>query len=484
MNSVQLIKELLKQQENEQLEFMEAVRKDVIGKTICSFLNNNGGQLLVGVTPKKQPKHILNAGKVSKELEQYLVNEIVPEAAIMVSVEVVDKKDLILIKVWGGSKQPYVFGGTIYYRKGDETVQASSKEISELIHNRQKTEIHWERQPALGVDLEDLDMEEIQLTMDRAMADSKIKEAKKEPIDFLSYYGLYQNGYFTNAAVILFAKKPFRFLPQARVRIAYLQEGKGGAKYFDDQLLEGNLFKNIDAIQQFFDRHLALTRSFDKKDWQRKDNYLFPMSALREGVMNALVHRDYSNSSGSVSILLYPDRLEITNVGKLPLPLVALKRNHLSMPVNPDIAHITFLRGYIEKIGRGTLKILDACKEAGLKMPVWSTDSNSVKLIFFSKVKLQTPGGSVDETAIRQLINAVSKDVTEVVRRRLVRIIEIIHAKPGIKIKDLINELDVAERTVKDNLKLLSDTGLIIYEGSKKAGGYYASKKLLGKLPK
>lgn len=482
MKSDQLIKELLKQQESEQLEFMEGVRKDAIGKTICSFLNNNGGQLLLGVTARKQLKHIANAAKVTKELEQYLVKEIIPEAAVMVSVEKVDKKDLILIKVWGGSKQPYVFGGTIYYRKGEDTVQASSKEISELIHNRQKTEIHWERQPALGVELEDLDLEEIQITMEKAITDNRIKESKKEPIDFLSYFGLYQNGYFTNAAVILFAKKPFRFLPQARVRVAYLQEGKGGAKYFDDQLLEGNLFKNIDSIQQFFDRHLSLSRSFNQKNWQRNDDYLFPMSALREGVMNALVHRDYSNSSGSVAILLYPDKLEITNTGKLPLPLTALKRNHLSMPVNPDIAHMVFLRGYIEKIGRGTLKILDACKEAGLKMPVWSKDSNSVKLTFFSKVKLQTPGGVEDNSAIRQLIDGVAKEVTDVVKARLIRIIEIVQVKPGTKTKDLVSELGVAERTIKENLKVLLDSGLVVYEGSKKAGGYFTGKKVQKKL--
>jgi ATP-dependent DNA helicase RecG len=109
----------------------------------------------------------------------------------MVSMENHGNKQLLLIKVWEGPKQPYIFNGSIYYRRNDRTVQASSKEISELIHKRQETEIHWERQAALGVELEDLDLEEIKKTMDAALSDNKMKDIKKEPLEFLSYYGLY-----------------------------------------------------------------------------------------------------------------------------------------------------------------------------------------------------------------------------------------------------------------------------------------------------
>ena len=115
-------------------------------------------------------------------------------------------------------------------------------------------------------------------------------------------------------------------------------------------------------------------------------------------------------------------------------------------------------------------------------MPVWSKDSNSVKLTFFSKVKLQTPGGVEDNSAIRQLIDGVAKEVTDVVKARLIRIIEIVQVKPGTKTKDLVSELGVAERTIKENLKVLLDSGLVVYEGSKKAGGYFTGKKVQKKL--
>lgn len=241
MKSEQLIKDLLKQGESEQLEFKESVRKETVGKTICGFLNNKGGQLLLGIKDDKAIIGVKDAEKIKAELEQYLFEELVPEAPVMVSVEDYDDKQLLLLKVWEGSKQPYIFDGSIYYRIGDSTHRASSKEISALIHKRQETEIHWERQAALGVELEDLDMEEIQKTMNLAMVGNKIKDIKKDPIEFLSYYGLFQNGNFTNAAVVLFAKQPSRFIPQSRARISFLEYGKTGNMFKDDLL---DLFLN------------------------------------------------------------------------------------------------------------------------------------------------------------------------------------------------------------------------------------------------
>ncbi|MDP2889403.1 MAG: putative DNA binding domain-containing protein, partial [Bacteroidota bacterium] len=397
MNSEELIKSLLEQEGNEQLEFREVVNKDAIGKTICAFLNNNGGQLLIGVSADKKVLGVEMANKIQSELENYLNKEILPETPIMVSVEKYEDKQVVLVKVWAGSRQPYIFDGSIYFRRAASTVKANSNEISELIHKRQQTEIHWERQSAMGVELEDLDSDEIQQTIKEAINTNRVNELKSNPLDFLTHFGLFQNGQFTNAAIVLFAKNPARYIPQARVRIAFLEKGKTADEFVDDQLLEGNLFKNIVSIQNFLERHLNTSRKFDDKNWKRTDDYVVPMSALREGVLNALVHRSYFQSFDSVSIIIYSDRIEIANSGKSPLMAAELRKNHLSMPVNPDIAHMVFLRGYIEKIGRGTLKIIEACKEAGLKAPVWNTTENSVKLTFYTRIKVGAASdGAID----------------------------------------------------------------------------------------
>lgn len=495
MKSVQLIKDLLKQEESGQLEFKEVVRKDAIGKTICGFLNNQGGQLLIGIANNKEILGIKDANKLRLEIEHFLIKELVPEAPVMVSVEDYGNKQLLLIKVWEGSKQPYIFNGSIYYRRNDRTIQASSKEISELIHKRQETEIHWERQAALGVKLEDLDMEEVQKTIEASKFDLKLNKDKLEPIEFLSYYGLYQNGNFTNAAVLLFAKNPARFIPQARVRVALLKGGKTGVEFTDDRLLDGNIFKDRMAILDFFDKHLQLRRKFDHKDWGREDDYEIPMKALREGVMNALVHREYSIPSSAMSILIYPDKIEITNTGKSPYKQRELLKSHLSMPYNPDIAHMVFLRGFIEKIGRGTIMIANECKKAGLKAPTWEVGEQTVKLIFFSDVKLggaiegATKGASKETTegankgAIEGAIEGVTEGVTKGVKEKLAILLSAIVTNEGNRVPDYKEATGLPDSSMERYIKQLKDGGLIEFRGeAAHTGGYYLTKKMKAKL--
>lgn len=83
-----------------------------------------------------------------------------------------------------------------------------------------------------------------------------------------------------------------------------------------------------------------------------------------------------------MSVILYSNKIVISNSGESPLKATEFMKDHLSMPVNPDIAHIAFLRGYIDKIGRGTLKIIDACRKADIEAPSWNTTKTNVRLTF------------------------------------------------------------------------------------------------------
>ena len=492
MKSEQLIKDLLSQQESERLEFKESVRKESIGKTICSFLNHRGGQLLIGVSDNKTIVGVNDVENAKEELETYLVEEIVPEAPVMVSVEIYDEKPLLLLKVWEGSKQPYIFEGIIYARTGERTHKATSKEISGLIQKRQENDIHWERQIALGVEIDDLDMLEVKKMMAKE-AIASLKDAFAEPIDFLSHYGLCQNGGFTNAAVILFAKNPARFIPQARVRIAYLKGEKTEDVFTDDKVLEGNIFQNIEAIQKFLENNLAFVRKFDETQWVRSDGYVYPMVALREGVLNALIHREYGKPSSSLSIIIYPDRLEITNTGKSPYKPSELKKNHLSMPYNPDIAQIVFMKGYIEKIGRGTLKIIEACKKAGLKTPVWEIGEHTIKLTFFNEengvnhrkegiVDKPVIGGATDGATDGAFVKIVGEaffaNTTSKVRENLVKLLQTIGKTEGYRAPDYIRAVNVSERTMERYIQQLKEAGLVEFRGeAAQTGGYFLTEK-------
>ena len=334
--------------------------------------------------------------------------------------------------------------------------------------------------------------------MKAAYTSHKNHELKNAPLDFLSYYGLYQNGQFTNAAVLLFAKQPFRFIPQSRVRLAILTEGKTNDNFNYDKLLEGNLFKNFNAIEDFYKMNVDFNKNLSA--WRRSE-FEYPELALREGAINALVHSDYSFRSGSISIIRYLDKLEIINIGKLPVPISELKKNHLSMPVNPDIAHIVFLRGYMEKIGRGTNKIIEACKNAGLKEPSWRNSNNTVCLSFYSQqIKGVNKGafeGLIEGTLTKQRLRDLTMHLanvllpglgvllgsginlyTDKVKENLVTLITAIYQNEGARVPDYIDITGFSTSTIERYIKILRDAELVDFKGdAAQTGGYYLTNK-------
>ena len=483
MNDEQLLKNLIKQGESEQLEFKEVVRKEDIAKSLCAFLNADGGIVLIGVQNDGKVIGVKDSDKHETELKNYLFKSIIPEAPITVSTETIDDKNVILAKVWNGSKPPYVFDGTIYFRKGSQTAKATPDDISKLIVERQKTELHWERQAALGLELEDLDIKLIQKTIQESQKNSRGSSKGNKVLEFLTHYGLYQNGAFTNACVVLFAKNPARFIPQVRVRLTEYPEGKTDKNLLRDEIFEGNLFDTRDKLERYING-LGVKSIFDKNQWKRVD-FKYPVKGLQEGVINALMHRDYSRPSSGVSISVFPDSFVISNSGHLPdgLKVNELKKTHRSHPVNPDIAHIVFLRGLIDKLGRGTLMIIEECREAGLKNPVWKDAIDGVTLTYYgpktlSVKKDNTKNDGVNDGVSDGVINGVSDSV----RIEIIGTVSLIKDNPGINTNSIAASVNKSKPTLERYLRIAKEAGIIEFQGSPKTGGYYLTEKMKTKL--
>lgn len=503
MNEEQLIEDIIREGESEQLEFKETLRKEEIAKVLCSFLNNKGGRILVGVTDNGKIKGLPNAEKHKEQLKIYLLTAIVPESPITISVEPAENKELLMLKVYGGSKQPYVFDGSIYYRKSDKTVKATSQQIAELIHGRQKSEQHWERKPAIGVEIDDLDKKLILSTIKESRDNHRGNYIGENILDFLSQYGLFQNGSFTNACVVLFAKHPARYIPQVRVRLTEYAEGKTDNALLRDEIFEDNLFTVRDKLERYVN-NLGVRSVFDKNKWKRSD-FKFPEKALQEGIINALMHRDYSSSSSSVSISVYPDRFVISNSGHLPddLKVSELKKDHRSHPVNPDITHIVFLRGLIDKLGRGTIKLVDDCRKAGLKDPVWKDTIDGVTLTFNGPKALsvrKSEGGGVNvgvnggvsggvNVGVNKLIDVgvnegLIDEINEAVRAEIARLVQSVFENEGVKAVDIATKRGKSVRTIERYLKMAKALNIIEFKGAPKTGGYYLTKTGRDKIRK
>lgn len=148
-------------------------------------------------------------------------------------------------------------------------------------------------------------------------------------------------------------------------------------------MVEDDLIAQVDETMKFITRHISVRYEFEGKP-RRKEVWEYPLDALREAVINAIVHRDYTFPA-NVQVEIYDNNIRIWSPGKLPLGITIedlYKKTHDSVLRNKLIAQVFFDIGYIERYGTGTTKIMELCKEHGIPLPEFREDSGGFSVIF------------------------------------------------------------------------------------------------------
>lgn len=488
-----IIENLLQQKEGVRLEFKAKPNIDAIAKSITSFINTQGGDLIVGVDDGKNIVGVENAYIQSVRIKNSLVGFIKPTAPISVDVIKYKKNDVILISVWEGAKKPYQYKGIIYNRIGQTTKTTSPDKLTNLISERKQADFHWERMSLLGAELTDLDIAEIKQTI-KLYKEYK-KEVEIEDVeDFLIQVGLLKNGNITNACMVLFGKNPIRFISQSRIRLTLYPSKTLGNQFIDDRMFEGNIFKNITAIFQYID--VVYGKNYTVKGLLRKDKLNYPELALREGILNAIVHRDYNSVEGFLQISIYADRTEISNYGKLPdgITIQDLKVEHNSILRNPDIAQMCFYRKYIEMLGSGTQRMIRDCKENKFKTPVWKEKGN-VTTVTFPDVAHNRNSEGISKGIIEGIskgvvakfegiIEGITEGITADVKDKILKILLVLHKEGGVRTVDIEKRIDIPAKSLERYIKQLKDAGIIEFRGANRTGGYFLTKEVEIKIQK
>lgn len=473
-----IINNLLQKDESVRLELKTTAHITSIAKTITAFINTQGGDILIGVSDNKEIIGVENANRLRNRIQHQLIDSIIPNAPISSQVIRYKGKDLILISVWEGANKPYQYKGQIFTRENDRTKLSNQDILNELISERKAADFHWERRAVLGATLEDLDKQEINKTIDYYQ-NYKADKTFEDEEDFLIQTGLMQNGHYTNACIVLFAKSPTRFIPQSKIRITVYPSDTTGDRFLNDRIFDGNVFSNISGVLSFLD--VTFGKSIIVDGVERKEKLNYPLLALREGLLNAMVHRDYNSVNGFLQISIFSDRTEIANYGGLPdgITLSDLRKEHNSILRNPDIAKICFIRKYIEMLGSGTLRMINDCKKNKFKTPSWKQKNNITTVVFPElKATLKNSEGvneGVNE-GVKNELKAVFVDESEGVKNELISIYEIIETTPNLKTKDIATIIDKGLSTTERYLKKLKDEGFIEFVGSSKTGGYDIKK--------
>lgn len=466
-----IITNLLKLSESERLEFKATIDKSNIAKVITSFINTKGGDLVIGINDDKTISDIHISELDRKNIETFLINEIKPTAPVFTRIETYKKRNVMLISVWEGANKPYYFKNTIYTRRGAETIVSKGAGIDNLLDERKSSEQRWERQAVLGATFDDLDLEEVKKTLEaykNYATDTTITDSES----FLINRGLIINGNITNACMVLFGKNPTRFIPQSRIKLVVHPGNTSGDTFIENTVFEKNIFHNIESILSQFDS--VIGKEIKIEGAFRTEKKRYPEMALREGLLNAIVHRDYSDLKGFLSISIYSDRLVITNYGGLPEELTVkdLKTEHNSILRNPDIAQMCFYRRYIEMLGTGTLRMIRECKSEGFKTPVWKSKDNILELTF-SGVNHQYEG-------VNEGVNEGVKLNIEGVTEELTLLYNQIAKYPGKKANELNEQISKSLSTTERYLKILKEQGFIEFRGAPKTGGYYLTNRTSG----
>lgn len=438
--------------EGEQVEFKRGgVPPEMVGKVVCAFLNHRGGRVILGIGDHGELIGVPSADSVIEQLRSSLGRIITPSALWTIDRQESDGKNFVIVEVLEGMDKPYVVAGAIYSRHGERVVAATRDEISDLIRKRADASQRWERQIVVGASLEDLESALVSETAQMAVDAERWQGNPTDKAAFLNSLGLFENGGITNAALVLFGINPTRWLPQARVRFLVLPSGKAGDRHAVDRIFEKNLLRVAQQVPEALGVYAGGVEStFSNQSWQREERLLYPGTALREGVMNALIHRDYARN-GTIMISIRPSGIKITNPGGLPDELKPsdLKRDHASVPRNPDIAHVCYLRKLIEKIGRGTQRIVEDCRKAKIKDPKWETSALETSLSFFASAVQNAPASLAD-------LNDRQKQV-----------IEVLKAKGSLKASSIAEALSggVTNRTIRNDLLALVRHGWLAKRG-------------------
>lgn len=413
--------------------------RDEYLKWICGFANASGGKLYIGIDDKGNVTGIDNHNKfrdilgvyaeinLQEDKDKHYLEIIIPRFDVPISVR-----------------------GKYYVRTGSTLQELKGPALNEFILKR--TGKTWDDIPEQRASINDIDKSSIKQFLKDARIVKRINVEDNISIpDLLEKLRLLEGGRLKRAAIVLFGKDPGKFYPNIAVKIGKFGNTDADLKFHE--VIEGNLIQLKDRIGEMLNAKFFI-HPIDFMGMQRVELDEYPVAAVREMIFNALVHRNYMGAP--TQIRLYDDNFSIWNDGGLPEGISEedLKKVHRSKPRNPLIADTCFKAGYIDSWGRGTIKIIEACKDAGLPEPVLIEEQGG----FLSKI-------FKDRFTKEQLKKAGLND-------RQVKAVLYVKENDSITNSEYQKINDTSDRTALRDLEGLIKLNIFIKQGEKKGTNY------------
>ena len=267
----------------------------------------------------------------------------------------------------------------------------------------------------------------------------------------------------------MFASRVDKFIPHAESIFASFK-GTDKTNIYDRNDVKDDLLTQFNGAIAFLKKHLNIRSEIRGVD--RFDIYEIPLDALREAVVNAIVHRNYEIKGTSIYVRFFDDRVEIENPGGLPGGITKWDFGKSSVRRNPIIADLFHRMGKVERMGSGIERMRDLMRDAGLKEPVFEMDS------FFRVTFYRDPRYSLKENRFQKAKEAMEKKLGEKLGENEKGILEIIAKNRFVTIPELSKLLGISTTAVENNLAKLKMKNILKRIGPDKGGYWKVVKKL------
>jgi predicted HTH transcriptional regulator len=432
-----MLEQLLRKEEGKTLEFKENTQPLIkIVQTVVAFANTAGGIIVVGI--KDKTKEIIGLENILKDEEKItssITDSISPLLIPNIQFYTWRNRDILIISV-AHSFGPYYLKSQgldngVYVRFGSTNRLADKQTITEI--QRLKEHKYFDEQPNFKCPIENIALDQAKDLF--ANISKKFTEQTARTLDLIVPY---QEKHFpSNGAVLLFGKDHRSFFPDAVIKLGRFA-GTTKTTIIDQQELDIPISIALNAILVFIARHTS-TAAFITKT-TRKNIPEYPHIVIREAVVNALLHADYSIKGASIQIAIFDDRIEITNPGALPFGLsLETALSGVSQLRNRVIGHVFRELNLIEQWGSGFGRMLTTCAELGISPPKFEELGNFFRITLFRNKK--------------------HVSIAEYWQRSL---IEYLHENQTITAKKAQKLWKVTSRTTSSRLKKMCKQGMIV----------------------
>ena len=429
--------------ESQNIEYKESWRDEFL-KWICGFANAQGGKIFIGINDQGQ----VNGLKDYKKLLEDIPNKVVMHLGVVVDVNLHQEDSNYYLEInVPPSSVPISYHGSYHFRSGSTKQELKGSALQQFL--LKKIGRTWDDLPLPQASPAELNPETISRFIHLATRGNRLAPdaSQADVTTLLENLHLYnEDGQLKFAAVLLFGLNPLKFFSTAYLKIGRFEKSDADLRFQD--VVTGNLLDMPDKVLDVL-RSKYLTSPITYQGINRVETLEYPEEALREALLNAIVHKDYAGTQIQLSV--YDDRLILWNPGRLPdeLNIQMLKGKHPSRPRNKNIAEVFFKAGFIEAWGRGIAKILLSCQQAGIPEPIIEEYAGGIQITFLKDIY----------TA--EYLQQLNLD------ERLIKALLYVKAQKSITNAQYQKLLEVSKRTASSDLQELTEKGFLIKTGTR-----------------